>query len=319
MTWFLLTLACIVLWGIADILYKAASNPNDPLCHYKSFVWVGIVMALAGGVMAGLSETLAGSFWVLMDNLYLIPLTIVYALALFFGLLGIKYLDASVVSTLENIDGGMAAIILCFYFFLTGSRDAATGVGVLDILAAVIIVVGVVMLGIQEQKLYRQEAQLSQDQRKPRLGAVALMFPLLYNLVDAASMAAVSITVSDGVGAHMPDNDFFIFECLGFVLVAICVWLYMLIVKKHCYNPFQDGEMIRCGAATGETFGTMTFILAAASQPILTAPITSSYCLVTIVLARIFLKERLTKKQNQGLGILVLGIALLGISEILRA
>ena len=42
-------------------------------------------------------------------------------------------------------------------------------------------------------------------------------------------------------------------------------------------------------------------------------------CLVTIVLARIFLKERLTQKQNQGLGILVLGIALLGISEIIRA
>lgn len=319
MTWFLLTLACIVLWGIADILYKAASDPNDPLCHYKSFVWVGIVMALAGGIMAGLSETLADSFLVVMENLYLIPLTILYALALFFGLLGIKYLDASLVATLENIDGGMAAIILCFYFFLTGSRDAATGVGVLDILAAVIIVVGVVVLGIQEQKLYRQEAQLSQDQRKPRLGAVALMFPLLYNLVDAASMAAVSITVSDGVGAHMPDNDFFIFECLGFVLVAICVWLYMLIVKKRCYNPFQDGEMIRCGAATGETFGTMTFILAAASQPILTAPITSSYCLVTIVLARIFLKERLTKKQKRGLYLLVVGIVLLGLSELVSA
>ena len=319
MTWFLLTLACIVLWGIADILYKAASDPNDPLSHYKSFVWVGIVMALAGGIMCGWSDTLPSSFRVVMENLYLIPLTILYALALFFGLLGIKYLDASVVSTLENIDGGMAAIILCFYFFLTGSRDAAAVVGVLDIIAAVIIVVGVVMLGIQEQKLYRQGAQFGQDKRKPRLGAVALLFPLLYNLVDAASMAAIGITVSGGAGARMPDNDFFIFECLGFVLVAICVWLYMLIVKKHCYNPFQDGEMVRCGAATGETFGTMTFILAAASKPILTAPITSTYCLVTIVLARIFLKERLTKKQNQGLGILVLGIALLGISEIIRA
>ena len=30
-------------------------------------------------------------------------------------------------------------------------------------------------------------------------------------------------------------------------------------------------------------------------------------------------RERLTQKQNQGLGILVLGIALLGISEIIRA
>ena len=318
MTWFLLTLACIMLWGIADILYKATSDPNDPLSHYKSFVWIGIVMALAGGIMASWSDTLPSSFQVLMDNLYLIPLTIVYALALFLSLLGIKYLDVSVVSTLENIDGGIAAILLCFFFFLTGSRNVAAELYVLDILAAVIIVVGVVVLGIQEQKLYRQQAGLGPDGRKPRLGAAALIFPLLYNLVDAVSMAAISITVSGQAGVQMPDNDFFIFECAGFVLVAVCVWLYMLVVKKHFYHPFQDGEMIRCGAATGETFGIMTFILASASQPTLTAPVTSSYCLVTMVLARVFLKERLNKKQNRALILLVIGIALLGLSQLIR-
>jgi len=63
----------------------------------------------------------------------------------------------------------------------------------------------------------------------------------------------------------------------------------------------------------------MTYIFAVAGNPILTAPITSSYCLVTIVLARIFLKERLTKKQYLSLAFLVAGIALLGVSEIINA
>jgi drug/metabolite transporter (DMT)-like permease len=63
----------------------------------------------------------------------------------------------------------------------------------------------------------------------------------------------------------------------------------------------------------------MAYIFAAGSNPILTAPITSSYCLVTIILARIFLKERLTKKQYLSLAFLVIGIALLGISEIFNA
>ena len=62
--------------------------------------------------------------------------------------------------------------------------------------------------------------------------------------------------------------------------------------------------------------GTMSFTVAVGISPILTAPITSSYCLVTIVLARIFLKERLTKKQYLSLSFLAVGIALLGISEI---
>ena len=97
------------------------------------------------------------------------------------------------------------------------------------------------------------------------------------------------------------------------------MWLYMLIAKKYKYDPFKKKELVRCGAAAGETFGTMTYIFAVAGNPILTAPITSSYCLVTIVLARIFLKERLTKKQYLSLAFLVAGIALLGVSEIVSA
>jgi drug/metabolite transporter (DMT)-like permease len=94
------------------------------------------------------------------------------------------------------------------------------------------------------------------------------------------------------------------------------MWLYLLIAKKYTYNPFKKTELVRCGAAVGETFGTMTYTFAVGSNPILTAPITSSYCLVTIILARVFLKERLTKKQYLSLALVVIGIVSLGISEI---
>jgi drug/metabolite transporter (DMT)-like permease len=97
------------------------------------------------------------------------------------------------------------------------------------------------------------------------------------------------------------------------------MWLYLLIAKKYTYNPFKKTELVRCGAATGETFGTMAYIFAVGRNPIITAPITSSYCLVTIVLARIFLKERLTRKQYLSLAFVVIGIVLLGISEIVNA
>ena len=66
--------------------------------------------------MALRSDTVLNSIRMLSDNLYLLPLCIFYAIALFFGLLGKKHLDASVVSPLENIDGAMAAIILYFFF-----------------------------------------------------------------------------------------------------------------------------------------------------------------------------------------------------------
>ena len=319
MIWLIFTLASVILWGLTDIFLKKSLNYSDPLSQYKTFIWIGLVTVPVCVIMAICSDTLLDSIRIVLRNPYIIPVNIFYVVATFFGLLGAKYLDASVVSPLENIDGAMAAIILYFFFLFTGRSHITDSIGVVEMIATLSIVVGVVLLGIQEQTLSKQEAHLSEDKKRHRLGALALIFPIIYNLVDAVSMVAVGITVSEETEVAIPDIDFFIFESLGFVAVAICMWLYMLIAKKYKYDPFKKKELVRCGAAAGETFGTMTYIFAVAGNPILTAPITSSYCLVTIVLARIFLKERLTKKQYMSLAFLVAGIALLGVSEIINA
>ena len=319
MTWLLLTLSCIFLWGITDILLKKSLDYSDSLSQYKSFIWIGLVMALAGCIMAVCSDTLPDSIGMVADNLYLIPLCAFYVIALFFGILGTKHLEASVIAPLENIDGAITAIILYIFFFFTGRSHVTDSIGIVDIVGTVTITVGVILLGIQEQKLSKQEKNLDADKKKHRLGALALLFPIAYNLADAASMVAMGITVSGGADVNIPDIDFFFFECFGFTVISIFVWLYMLIAKKYMYNPFQKTELSRCGAATCETLGTLTFTIAVGISPILTAPISSSYCFVTIILARIFLKERLTRKQYLSVAFVVAGIALLGISEIISA
>ena len=318
MAWLLLTLSCILFWGVTDILHKIASDYNDPLSHYKTFVWIGIVMGLAGCVMMFVSDTLLDSVKMVKDNLYLIPLCVFYAIALLFGLLGKKHLAASVVSPLENIDGAMAAVILYFFFLFTDRSHITDSIGVVDMIGTVAIIVGVVFLGIQEQKLFKQEMNIEERKKRHRLGALALIFPFLYNLVDVISIVATSITVSEETAVAIPDIDFFFFESLGFFVVAILLWFYMSIVKNYRYNPFEKTELVRCGAATGETLGAMTYIFAVGINPILTVPISSAYCFVTIVLARVFLKERLTRRQNLSLALLVIGIFLLGISEIFK-
>ena len=276
-------------------------------------------MALAGGIMAICSDTLPESIKMVADNLYLIPLCLFYVIALFFGLLGTKHLEASVVSPLENIDGAIAAIILYIFFLFTDSTHLTDKIGVVDVIGTVAIVAGVVLLGIQEQKLSKQEINLEEDKKKHRLGALALLFPIAYNLADAASMVATGIAVSGEAEAEIPEIDYFFFECFGFFVIGIFVYLYMLFAKKHVYNPFKKTELTRLGAATCETLGTLAFTIAVGISPILTAPITSSYCFVTIILARIFLKERLTKKQYLSVAFVITGIALLGISEIINA
>ena len=319
MTWLILTLSCIIMWGFTDILLKKSLDYYDPLSQYKTFIWIGLVAIPACVIMAICSDTLPDSIRIVAHNPYIIPVNIFYVVALFFGLLGAKHLDASVVSPLENIDGAITAIILYFFFLFTDHSNVTNSIGLVDIFGMVIITVGVVLLGVQEQKLSKQEKSLDANKKKHRLGALALLFPIVYNLADAVSMVATGIMVSGETEFSIPDIDYIFFESLAFSLFAFFVWLYLLIAKKYVYNPFKKTELYCFGAATCESLGTIAFTFAVAISPILTAPITSSYCLVTIVLARILLKERLTKKQYLSLALLVAGITLLGISEILSA
>ena len=319
MYWLILTLFCIVLWGLTDILLKKSLNYSDPLSQYKTFIWIGLVAVPLSVIMAICSDTLPDSIRIVARNPYIIPVNIFYVVAMFFGLLGAKHLDASVVSPLENIDGAITAIILYFFFLFADRSNVTDSIGIVDIVGMVVITVGVVLLGVQEQKLSRQEESLDEDKKKHRLGALALLFPIVYNLADAVSMVATGIMVSGETEFSIPDIDYIFFESFAFSLFALFVWLYLLIAKKFVYNPFKKTELYSCGAAACDTLGTVAFTFAVAISPILTAPITSSYCLVTIILARIFLKERLTKKQYLSLAFLVAGITLLGISEILSA
>ena len=318
MIWLILTLSCIIFWGLTDILLKKSLNYSDPLSQYKTFIWIGLVAAPVSVIMAFCSDTLPDSVRIVANNPYIIPVNIFYVVAMFFGLLGAKHLDASVVSPLENIDGAITAIILYLFFLFADRSHVTNSISIVDIVGMVAITVGVVLLGIQEQKLSKQEMSLDEDKKKHRLGALALLFPIVYNLADAVSMVATGIMVSGETEFSIPDMDYIFFESFAFFLFAIFVWLYMLIAKKHVYNPFKKTELYCFGAASCETLGTIAFTFAVAISPILTAPITSSYCLVTIILARIFLKERLTKKQYLSLAFLVVGIAVLGVSEIIN-
>lgn len=322
MSWFWLILGCIILWSVTDILYKASSPQNDPLSHYKTFIWVGIVMALAGCIMSTWSKTLLDSIKLIKDDLlYLIPLGIVYVAALLFGLLGKKHLPASIVSVLENCGGALVAIIIYYYYLLTGYILPSYEFSIIELIVTFSMVIGVILIGREEQVLFRKELHIEEDKKKHRLGALALFFPIIYTLIDVFSLAEVGGVsgnpgvVGPGQEMSIPAMDFFIFECAAIALTGIFVWLFMLIVKKHAYNPFTPEEYVRCSAATGETFGSMAFIFAASINPVLTAPIVSLHCIVTIILAHVFLKERLSKKQYIGLGIVLLGVIILAIID----
>ena len=65
-------------------------------------------------------------------------------------------------------------------------------------------------------------------------------------------------------------------------------------------------------AALCETAGQFAYIYAIGANAIVAAPMISSYCIVSLLWSRVFLKEKLTKGQYAVIAMAAVGIAILG-------
>jgi drug/metabolite transporter (DMT)-like permease len=68
-------------------------------------------------------------------------------------------------------------------------------------------------------------------------------------------------------------------------------------------------------AAVFETAGQFTYVYALGGVDAVAAPILSSVCVVSLLLSRIFLKEKLSWKTYAFIAVVIIGILLLAVSE----
>ena len=134
-------------------------------------------------------------------------------------------------------------------------------------------------------------------------------------MFDTIGTAADGIILDEETGLGLSETQVLILYGLTFLLFGVVAWLYMLIRTKKAYNPFKKSEMSKGAASLCEEFGQIFYVYAMAAKPMLAAPMIASYCIVSIILSRIFLKEKLKASQYACVITVVLGIVMLGISE----
>ena len=145
MKWFGLTLLCILCWSTTDLFYKKGSELTDKLSHLKIMVWLGIVMGIAAVLLLPLSEMQLSPVGLIVYYKEYIPMAALYVAALLCGTVGVRYLDASVASPLENVDGAVAAVILLVYFAVTGRLGEGTGITPWNVGSIFFVTVGVIL------------------------------------------------------------------------------------------------------------------------------------------------------------------------------
>ncbi len=334
MSWFIFALICLLGWGLADLFYKKSTDAADRYSHLKIAVWVGLVMGICALGLLPFSETLkdgsAADFAVSAAK-YL-PASIGYIVSMVIGYAGLRYLELSIVSPIQNASGALSAIAMSVFFVIT-SQDALESISdetgftfgnvsgipllnnILIICGVLATVIGVILLAVVEQKLSKDEGEMPKENRKYRFGALALIFPILYCVFDTLGTAADGIILNEERGLGLGEIDVIVLYGLTFFLAGIAAWIFLWIREKKPYNPFSARERSKGIAAVCEEFGQIFYVYAMAEKPVLAAPMVASYCIVSVLLSRIFLKEKLKASQYACIFAVIAGILMLGISE----
>ena len=319
MSWFLFALICLLGWGFADLFYKKSSREDDRYSHLRTAVWVGLVMGVVAFCFMPFTETKFDFVSLISNAAKYAPASLSYIISMVIGYAGLRYLELSIVSPVQNASGALSAVAMLIYFSVIGSiRSFRQQFTLLDVIGTIVIVGSVLALAFVERHLAKAEGALNlpKEDRKYRFGALALLFPILYCIFDTIGTAADGIILDGDAGLGLGEIDVIVLYGLTFLLAGIGAWIFLWIKEKKPYNPFTPRDLkTNMPAAIFEQFGQIFYVYAMAKNPVLAAPMVASYCIVSVILSRIFLKEKLKAGQYLCVFAVIAGIVGLGISD----
>ena len=318
MNWFLFALICLLGWGFADLFYKKGSDEQDRYSHLRIAVWVGLVMGACAVAMMLIPfdeelKTPMSPGALVSNAVKYSPASLCYIVSMVIGYAGLRYMEVSIVSPVQNASGGLSAVFMTVYFLVVGRLDSIADIfDLLTSVGTVLIVAGVIALAVVEQRLSREERRLNPPEKKYRFGALALLFPILYCLFDTLGTSADGIILDEEVGLGLGEIDVLILYGLTFLLAGIVAWIYLWIREGKPYNPFARSERPKALAACCEEFGQVFYVFAMSRNPVVAAPIVASYCIVSVLLGHVFLKEKLKPAQYACILAVIAGIVIIG-------
>lgn len=306
MNWLLFSIATAILWGTAELFYKKGAQPNEKYSHLKICVWVGIVMG-AHAIFTLMTQDIGYNP---VNIIRYLPVSLFYIISMAFSYFGMRFLEESISDPIENTAGVICTLL--FVIFLQESISWLTWV------AIAVITIGVLGVSFLENK--------GDTPRKKNLGKklaiVAFCMPFVYALLDAFGtflddafflVEDISKTPLVDVTADTIEDVANTSYELTFALFALCLFIFMK-AKKVKFGPVQQHKD-KILAAVFETAGQFTYVYALGGVDAVAAPILSSVCVVSLVLSRIFLKEKLSWKTYVFIAVVIIGILLLAVSE----
>lgn len=305
-------------WGIAEIFYKKGCLQNEKYSHLKVTILVGFFM----GIYA-LVELFAGgvdlkSFPI--NFIYYLPVATCYIVSMVCSYFGVRFIQESIADPIENSSGAIVAILCAIFLH--------EKLGPLPIVAIVIILVGLVCVSIFD----RSEKQKREKSLGKKIAVFAIAMPFCYMLLDAAGTfldifyteSAADTVLVNVTEANIEHTANCAYE-FTFFIVAVILYIFIRIKKKKLFeisDETQSGGVIakisaqkwKILAAIFEVIGQATYLFALSEGSGIAAVILGAgTVIISLILSRIFLKEKLNLFQYIFILLIVGGIIMLSL------
>ena len=296
----LFALMTFLCWGTADLFYKIGNKKAGDYNHLKTGVCVGLIM----GIHATIYMIVKRIDFNIIEIIKYLPVSLLYIISMVIGYKGLKYLELSIASPIQNCSGVITAILLLLFFKETLQIPAY--------IAFLLILTGIILLGIiesQEEKDNR--VTLKNSLTKKKIVLLTMIFPIAYCILDGLGTFLDAIYL-DKMKLISEDNALIAYE-YTFLIYSIITYIYL---KKKRAKLTIKSEKPKVIAAIFETIGQFFYVYAMSANSIITAPVVGSYCILSLLWSRIFLKEKLSKKHYLAISLVIIGIIILGILDI---
>ena len=298
--WFIYALLTFICWGVADLFYKIGNKGDGNYNHLKTGIMVGIVM----GVHAIIYLLINNVSINIIDIVKYLPVSLLYISSMVIGYKGLKYLELSISSPIQNTSGVITALLLLIFF--KEQYDYPFYI------AVVLIFIGIIMLSLIELDNNKEKREeYKKNNIKSKVITFTIIFPLIYCILDGAGTFIDGIFL-DKLDLISEDAALVAYE-LTFAIYAVITYIYLKIKKESFKLSFEKSKLL---AATFETAGQFFYVFAMAKNATTSAPVVGCYCILSMILSRIFLKEKLTKKEYISIFFVVVGIVILAILDV---
>ena len=292
--WLLFATLTVIFWGTSETVFKKSTKGDEhSVAHLLAYN--GVFFGITGAIY--MLIVYKGFHFDFINVLKYLPIGSVYILSMWSYYHAMKAVKISIVSPIVNTS---CLVTVLLSIFILGQHPSA-----MNIVAIVLIIFSLVMLSIN--KTPEDDTEKIKIKPKMSIYIFGLIFAFGYFILDGVA----SFLDAYALEGRMIEDDMLISHALISFTVGIGCYIYLKI-KDRAYK-FELDKPKLMGSAL-ETAGEFTFIYALGSgMASIVSPFVASYSVVTIILSRLFLKEKLKPRQYIWITLVLLGVVLLSI------